>query len=177
MRSPGAARGTKTARPSARRPTPSPPVAMAVIVTTSLTRRCSPGGRRGARGTGPPTLGRPAGGAAPRAGGSRAAAPRSRAAGAAPGAGGGLQVADDAGGRQEVVERIFRGDATLDGVAARLQRAGVHPQGLALGDAQLLAYDVHAVHQLGDGVLDLESRVHLEEVELSGRAPRHRAGV
>ena len=86
-------------------------------------------------------------------------------------------MADDAGGRQEVVERIFRGDATLDGVAARLQRAGVHPQGLALGDAQLLAYDVHAVHQLGDGVLDLESRVHLEEVELSGRGEQELDGA
>src|SRR5467141_3388997 len=54
MRSPGAVRGTKIARPSARRPTPSPPAAMPVIVTRSFTEafpqpRLAPGGRTAGR--------------------------------------------------------------------------------------------------------------------------------
>src|SRR6267378_7127890 len=38
MRSPGAVRGTNTARPSASRPTPSPPAAIPEIVTRSFTQ-------------------------------------------------------------------------------------------------------------------------------------------
>src|SRR5882762_441946 len=42
MRSPGAVRGTNTARPSASRPTPSPPAAIPVMVTTSFTETFPP---------------------------------------------------------------------------------------------------------------------------------------
>ena len=38
---------------------------------------------------------------------------------------------------------------------------------LAGGDADLLAHEVDARHELGDGVLDLEAGVHLEEPELA----------
>src|SRR6266540_3237818 len=61
-RSPGAVRGTNTARPSASRPTPSPPAAMPVIMTTSLTQtlpqpRVPPGSRAVGRSGGHGRLG------------------------------------------------------------------------------------------------------------------------
>ena len=68
---------------------------------------------------------------------------------------------------QEIVEGILRRDAALDRVAARRQRAGVHPQGLSRRHAQLLPHDVHPVHQLGHRVLDLETGVHFQEIELA----------
>ena len=40
-------------------------------------------------------------------------------------------------------------------------------EGLAGGDAELQLDEVDAGDQLGDGVLDLEAGVHLEEVELA----------
>ena len=39
-------------------------------------------------------------------------------------------------------------------------------QRLAIGDAQHLAHQVHASHGLGDGMLDLDARVHLDEIEI-----------
>src|SRR6266705_4273882 len=68
--------------------------------------------------------------------------------------------------RGKVVDRILRRDATLDGVAPRLQRARVHAQRLANRPAQLLALDVHPVYELAHRVLDLQPGVHLQEVEL-----------
>src|SRR5204862_4306899 len=38
---------------------------------------------------------------------------------------------------------------------------------LAGGDARLLANQIDAVHELGDRMLDLNARVHFEEVELA----------
>ena len=45
----------------------------------------------------------------------------------------------------------------------------MHPHRLAVGDAQLLAHEIHTIHELGDRMLDLNAGVHLEEVELTGR--------
>ncbi|GAB3648644.1 hypothetical protein GCM10028833_14950 [Glycomyces tarimensis] len=77
-------------------------------------------------------------------------------------AGGQLQFGDRAGGRQEAAPGVFAVDAELDGVAARLGVLG-DVEGLAGGDAELLAHQVDAAGLLGDGVLDLEAGIHLEE--------------
>ena len=86
------------------------------------------------------------------------------------------QVLDSAGGRQEAVRRILAGDPALHRPAARLQPAIGHPHALARGDAELLPHQIHAVDQLGDGVLHLDPGVHLEEVERPVRRQQKLAG-
>ena len=78
-----------------------------------------------------------------------------------------MQVLDAPGGGQEVGVGVLRGDAALDGVAARTHGPARQRHRLAGRDAELLAHDVHAVHHLRNRVLDLEPGVHLEEVELA----------
>ena len=68
--------------------------------------------------------------------------------------------------RGEVARRILCVDAKLDGV----------PRGLSLRErerlagrhAQLLLDEIDTGHHLGDRVLDLDTRVHLEEINLTG---------
>ena len=73
--------------------------------------------------------------------------------------------------RQETRRRILRVDAALDRVPA-LRRSSCAPrQRLPHRDEQLRAHEVDAGDQLGDRVLDLEPRVHLEEVEARARSP------
>ena len=43
----------------------------------------------------------------------------------------------------------------------------VDAHGLPVGDAQLLSHEIDTVDELGDGMLDLNPRVHLEEIELT----------
>ncbi len=59
---------------------------------------------------------------------------------------------------------VLRVDAALDGVAALLQVLLAEGQRLPLGDADLQLHQVVARHHLGDRVLHLQPRVHLEEV-------------
>jgi len=76
--------------------------------------------------------------------------------------------------RDEVLLRIFGGDAALKGMAveanvlllrhARFRRT----DGMAVEDVDLRLDDVDAGHDLGDGVLDLDARIDLDEVELAG---------
>ena len=66
----------------------------------------------------------------------------------------------------EVLGGVLGGHSELEGVAARLGRGG---QGEALGDADLLAHQVDARDLFGDGVLDLEARVDLEEPDVAVR--------
>ena len=54
----------------------------------------------------------------------------------------------------------------LDRVAAARRPAG-DDQPLARSDAQLLAHDVDAGDELGHGMLDLQPRIQLDEVELA----------
>jgi hypothetical protein len=54
-------------------------------------------------------------------------------------------------------------EADLDGMAARL---GQVAQRSAAGDEQLLLDEIEAGHELGDGMLDLEPGVELDEPEL-----------
>jgi hypothetical protein len=92
-----------------------------------------------------------------------------------------LDPVQRAGGRQEAAGRVL-------GVEPRLDRMTVQPrlghgrrQRLAAGDEQLQPHEVQARHQLGDGVLDLQPGVHLEEGRLAvlpdHELHRARAGV
>ena len=70
----------------------------------------------------------------------------------------------------EVVQRVFGGDAALYGMAVQLDLSlRGHPgglrQGLALFDQDLRLHDVDAGHLFGDGVFHLNAGVHLDEVE------------
>ena len=63
------------------------------------------------------------------------------------------------------LRRILGVDAALDGVAA-LREVCLRPrQRLAGGDEQLRAHQIDAGDRFGDRMLDLQPRVHLEEVE------------
>ena len=70
----------------------------------------------------------------------------------------------------EVIGGILRGDAALDGVAVEvdvllLRQTDLRAaEGIAGGDEQLGADDVHAGDHLGDGMLHLNTGVHLDEV-------------
>ena len=103
-----------------------------------------------------------------RAGGRRAAVePQARPAGRA-------VVGDPAVVGREVVGRVLGRDPALDRVAVGLNRllavdADLRVgQRLALGDQDLALDDVDARDDLGDGVLDLEPGVDLDEVERAG---------
>ncbi len=58
-------------------------------------------------------------------------------------------------------------DAAFDRVAADLHVALAVGQLLAGGDQQLLLHQVDAGDQLGHRMLDLDARVHLDEIELA----------
>ena len=74
---------------------------------------------------------------------------------------------------REIVFRVFGGDAALQGMAAQadvfLERdeGVIVAHGCAFGDADLRLDDVHAGHYFGDGVLDLDTRIHFDEVVLA----------
>ena len=74
----------------------------------------------------------------------------------------------------EVVGRIFGGDAALQGVAVErdlLLRRQIHlrpVQAQSLGDLDLGAHQVDAGDHFGDRVLHLDARVHLDEEPLAG---------
>ncbi len=72
-----------------------------------------------------------------------------------------LEQPEGAALRAPVARGVLGVEAHLDGVAARLRR--LSGQAGALGDLQLQAHQVDAVHALGHRVLDLEPRVHLQE--------------
>ncbi len=92
-----------------------------------------------------------------------------------PGPDGDAELQDAARRRQEPVVRILGVDAALDRVPVRRQQARrIEIEPLAARDPDLPAHQIDAGHHLGDRMLDLEPRVHLEEVE--ARRPR-RAGT
>ncbi len=68
-------------------------------------------------------------------------------------------------GRKPVVG-VLGVDAALDRVAALDDVLLPQRERLALRDADLQLHEVEARHHLGHGVLDLEARVHLQEVGL-----------
>ena len=74
----------------------------------------------------------------------------------------------------QVLRRVFGRHAELEGVAARLRGSG---QRQALRDTDLLAHQVDARDFFGHGVLDLQTRVDLEEPDVAVRLEQelHRA--
>ncbi|MCD6060470.1 MAG: hypothetical protein K0S16_781, partial [Moraxellaceae bacterium] len=72
-----------------------------------------------------------------------------------------------AGLRQEVVARVFRIEAHLDGGAVQLDVVLRQRQRLAVGDAQLPLDQVLAGDEFGDGMLDLQARIHFQEIEIA----------
>ncbi len=81
---------------------------------------------------------------------------------------------DPAGRGQEAVVGVLGVEADLDGVAA--WRVGAVAEWLPRGDVELVGDEVAAGHELGDRVLDLETRVHLEEREPSAAVEQELAG-
>ena len=86
---------------------------------------------------------------------------------------GGLPVARERPWRrQEAVRRVLGVDPALDRVPAEVEVLLAKARRLARRDEDLLADEVDPGDELGDGVLDLDARVHLEEpvVAFAGRA-------
>src|ERR1700740_2558608 len=63
--------------------------------------------------------------------------------------------------------RVLGVDAAFDGVTADLYVALAVGQPLTRGDEQLRLHEVDAGDELGDRMLDLDTGIHLDEVELS----------
>ena len=70
-------------------------------------------------------------------------------------------------GRRLEGEGVLRIDAAFDGVAGEDDVFLVEADGAAGGDADLLAHDVDAGDRFGHRMLDLQARVHLDEIELA----------
>mmetsp|Transcript_41879 Transcript_41879/g.72734 ORF Transcript_41879/g.72734 Transcript_41879/m.72734 type:complete len:797 (+) Transcript_41879:128-2518(+) len=92
-----------------------------------------------------------------------------------------LTVSDEgADGRQEASQRILGIDTTLDGTAVGIQM-GVLGETvrdlLAGGNVQHVLHQVLTGDQLGDGVLHLQSGVHLQEVKVLLGVGKHLHGT
>ena len=87
----------------------------------------------------------------------------------------GRAVGDDlAGVRAEAVGRVLGGDPALQCGAADVDLVLAEPQvgqRFAGGDPDLRLHQVDVGDLLGDGVLDLDPRVHLDEDVLAGPSP------
>jgi len=73
----------------------------------------------------------------------------------------------NAPGRRSETERVLGIDAALYRVAAEGDVFLAHGQPLACCDADLLLDDVDTSDHFGHGMLDLNARVHFDEVELA----------
>src|ERR1051325_7869136 len=78
-------------------------------------------------------------------------------------------MCDRSGTRKEVVRRVFRVDSTLDRMALPVNVLLRERQTLASCDAKLFAHEIASGDKLRHWVFDLESRVHLEEIEFVSR--------
>src|SRR3977135_2578280 len=76
-------------------------------------------------------------------------------------------IGRNAPGRWCETERVLGIDAALYRVAAKLDVLLPHRQPLARGDPDLLLDDVDASDHFGHRMLDLDTRVHFDEVELT----------
>ena len=79
---------------------------------------------------------------------------------------------DEAGRGQEPVLRILGIEPRLDRRAVAGDIILLQRQRLARRDAELPLHEIEPGHGLGDRMLDLQSRVHLEEIEVVGPRPR-----
>ena len=62
---------------------------------------------------------------------------------------------------------VFRTQPHLDGVAGELYLLLLQPERLAARDAQLQFDQIEPGDRLGDGMLDLQPRIHLHEIEFA----------
>ena len=76
-------------------------------------------------------------------------------------------IGQDLSGRGQECHRVLGVDAALDGVAAELDVVLRDRQLAAGGDADLLEHEIDAGDHLGHRMLDLDARVHLDEIELA----------
>ena len=81
------------------------------------------------------------------------------------------QGGDAPGTGQEALVGVLGVDPALDGVATLVEVVLAEGQPLPAGDADLELHQVLARDHLRDGVLDLEARVHLQEVGVARRRP------
>ena len=90
-----------------------------------------------------------------------------------------MQILDTSGGGEKIVGSILTGDSTLDRPAVRRDLVLRERQFLTGSDAELPLHQVDPRHELRHWVLDLDARVHLEEVEVSALVEQElaRAGV
>ena len=70
-----------------------------------------------------------------------------------------------AGRGQKAALRIFGVQACLDGMTVSADLVLRERQGFTRGDAELPFDEVEPGDHLGNGMLDLQARVHLEEIE------------
>src|SRR5262249_26856628 len=73
------------------------------------------------------------------------------------------------GMRQEAVGGILGVDPHLDCVTADRDVLLAEAERRAVGNGEHLAEEIDAGHELGDGMLDLDAGVHLDEEEVAGR--------
>ena len=87
-----------------------------------------------------------------------------------------MERGDAPGGREEAVRRVLTRDAALDRPPTRFRclREG---ELLPRRDAELPLHEIEPRHQLGHGMLHLDARVHLEEVEVPMRIEEELAGA
>src|SRR5256885_14116965 len=78
---------------------------------------------------------------------------------------------------QEIAVGVFGVDAAFNRMTTRTDVALIDAQGEPAGDAELLADDVDPGDHLGDRMLDLHARVHLEEVEAAVRPEQELDGA
>ena len=88
-----------------------------------------------------------------------------------------LVAREGADARQEAAEGILGVDAALHGPPLALHLLLREAQLLSGGDADHLLDEIDAGDALGDGVLDLQPRVHLEEVVLLARVDEELDGA
>ena len=79
--------------------------------------------------------------------------------------------------RQELIGWILGIDATFDGMAALPQIRLPERQRLTCCHSQLELDQVDAGDKLGDGMLHLQTRVHLQEIEVAGRVDQELQGA
>ena len=77
------------------------------------------------------------------------------------------QLFDDTRRRHEVVLRVFRTDTTFDGMTALEKFFLLQVQHLVIGYTDLFFYQIHAHHFFGDGMLHLQTGVHLQKIEIA----------
>ena len=69
--------------------------------------------------------------------------------------------------RHEVVAGVFRAQPHLDGMAGEFYLFLPEPERFATGDPQLQFDQIEPGDRLGDGMLDLQPRIHLHEIEFA----------